>query len=111
MGHHLESFPYEEVMYMPQGVEVGPSGEGLGLGGLLPSRFKVQHLLGANNSLGSHLLMKSQRFIQFCVEKFLRVQCTGSRFTLQGWIRRALPCRGSVISKKKKVYAPKCGGT
>ena len=31
--------------------EVGSSGEGLGLEGLLPSKSKVQHLLGANNSL------------------------------------------------------------
>ena len=30
----------------------GPSGEGLSLGGMLPSRSKVQHLLGVDNSLG-----------------------------------------------------------
>jgi hypothetical protein len=33
----------------PQGV--GPSGKGLGLEGLLPSRSEVQLLMGANNSL------------------------------------------------------------
>jgi hypothetical protein len=38
---------------------VGPSGEGLGLEGLLPSRSKVRHLIGANNSLGLHPLVKS----------------------------------------------------
>jgi hypothetical protein len=38
---------------------VGPSGEGLGLEGLLPSRSKVQHLMGANNSLGPHPIVKS----------------------------------------------------
>jgi hypothetical protein len=32
---------------------------GLGLEGLLPSRSKVQHLMGVNNSLGPHLLVKS----------------------------------------------------
>jgi hypothetical protein len=42
---------------LPQGV--GPSGKGLGLEGLLPSRSKVQHLMGANNSLGPHPLVKS----------------------------------------------------
>jgi hypothetical protein len=38
---------------------LSPSGEGLGLEGLLPSRSKVQHLMGANNSLGPHPLVKS----------------------------------------------------
>ena len=84
MDHHLESCPYEEVMYMPQGVGVGSSAECLSLGCLLTLRSKARHLLGANNPLGSHLLVKSQRFIQFCVGKFLRVRCTGPMFTLQG---------------------------
>ena len=58
----------------PQGV--GPSGEGLGLEGLLPSRSKVQHLLGANNSLGPHPLVKSQRLTLIRVGKLPRVRCT-----------------------------------
>ena len=55
---------------------VGLSGEGLGLEGLLPSRFKIQHLLGANNSLRPHPLVKSQRLTLIRVGKLLRVQCT-----------------------------------
>jgi hypothetical protein len=35
--------------------------ESLGLEDLLPSRSKVQHLMGANNPLGPHPLVKSQR--------------------------------------------------
>ena len=62
------------LIYNPQGV--GPSGEGLGLEGLLPLRSKVQHLLGANNSLGPHPLVKSQRLTLIRVEKFPRVWCT-----------------------------------
>jgi hypothetical protein len=31
-----------------------------------------------------------------------RVRCTGPGFTLQGWVRMALPWRGSSTSKKKK---------
>jgi hypothetical protein len=67
---------------------VGPSGGGFGLKvySLQGSTFKVQHLMGANNLLGPHLLVKSQRLNQFCVGKLLRVRCTGPRFTLQGWI-------------------------
>ena len=52
------------------------SGEGLSLGGMLPSRSKVQHLLGTNNSLGPHPLVKSQRFTVICVRKLSRVWCT-----------------------------------
>lgn len=48
----LDNSVYVIILHEPQGV--GPSGEGLGLEGLLPSRSKVQHLLGANNSLGPH---------------------------------------------------------
>lgn len=36
-----------------------PSGEGLGLRVSFPSRSKVQHLIGANNLLGPHPLVKS----------------------------------------------------
>jgi hypothetical protein len=46
--------------------------------------------------------VKSQRLNQFHVGKLLRVRCTGPGFTLQGWVRRALPWRGSSTSKKKK---------
>ena len=54
---------------------VGPSGGGLGLKvcSLQGSRFKVQYLMGANNLLGPHLLVKSQRFNQFRVGKLPRV--------------------------------------
>jgi hypothetical protein len=38
--------------------------------------------------------MKSQQFNQFRIGKLPKVQCMGSRFTLQGWVRRTLPCRG-----------------
>jgi hypothetical protein len=40
------------IQIYTQGVGVGSIGEGLGLEGLLPSRSKVQHLMGANCSLG-----------------------------------------------------------
>jgi serine/threonine protein kinase len=90
----------------PQGV--GPSGESLGLEGLLPLRSKVQYLMGANNPLGPHPLVKSQRLNQFRVGKLLRAWCTGSGFTLQGWVRRALPWRGSPTSKKKKKKVMFC---
>ena len=43
---------------------------------MLPSRSKVQHLLGVNNSLGPHPLMKNQRFTLIRVGKLLRVQYT-----------------------------------
>jgi serine/threonine protein kinase len=86
----------------PKGVN--PSGEGLGLEDLLPLRFKVQYLMDTNNPLEPHPLVKSQRFNQFHVGKLLRAWCTGSGFTLQGWIRRALPWRGSPTSKKKKKF-------
>jgi hypothetical protein len=43
---------FSKTLIMCQTQGVGPSGEGLGLEGLLPSRFKVQHLMGANCSLG-----------------------------------------------------------
>ena len=52
------------------------SGECLGFGGILPSKSKVQHLLGANNFLETHFLVKSQRIILIRVGKLLRVRCT-----------------------------------
>jgi hypothetical protein len=42
-------------------------------------------------SLGATPLVKSHRFNQFCIRKFPRVQCTILGFTLQRWVRRALP--------------------
>ena len=54
---------------------VGPSGEALGLGGMLPLRSKFQHLLGANNSLGPHPLVKSQRLTLIRIGKLSRVRC------------------------------------
>ena len=94
-----ESFRALFPHHKPQGV--GLSGEGLGLGVSFPSRSKVQHLMGANNPLGPHPLVKSQRFNQFRVGKLPRVRCTGPEFILQGWVQRALPWRGSPTSKKK----------
>jgi hypothetical protein len=38
------------ALIQPQGG--GPNGEGLGLGGMLPTKSKVQHLFGAFNPLG-----------------------------------------------------------
>ena len=52
---------YQEILELWSSFDVGsywhpswvtPSGEGLGLGGMLPTRSKVQHLLGAFNPLG-----------------------------------------------------------
>ena len=40
-----------------QGVD--PSGEGFGLEGILLSRSKGEHLLGVNNSLELHVLVKN----------------------------------------------------
>ncbi|KAG6716962.1 hypothetical protein I3842_04G073900 [Carya illinoinensis] len=65
-------------------VGVGLSGEGLGLEISFPSRSKVQHLMGANNPLGPHPLVKSQRFNQFRVGKLSRVRCMRPGFILQG---------------------------
>jgi hypothetical protein len=45
---------------------------------MFPSRSKVQHLLGANYTLGPHPLVKSQRFTLIHVKKFPKVQCTDS---------------------------------
>ena len=87
--------------YKPQWV--GPSGEGLGLEGLLPSRSKVQHLLGAINSLGPHSLVKSQRFILIRVGKFPRVRCTNPVGLVEA--RASWPGH-PMISKKKKVNWP-----
>jgi hypothetical protein len=68
----------------------------------LSSRFKVQHLLSANNSLGPHLLVKSQRFIQFRVGKLLRVRCTRPKFTCRGGSKGPCFVEISRYQKKKK---------
>ena len=82
----------------PQGV--GPSGEGLGLEGLLPSRSKVQHLLGVNNSLGPHPLVKSQRLTLIRVGKLSRVRCTDPMGLIE--VRVSWPGHPRLSKKKKK---------
>uniref|UniRef100_A0A2N9GQK3 Flavodoxin-like domain-containing protein n=1 Tax=Fagus sylvatica TaxID=28930 RepID=A0A2N9GQK3_FAGSY len=74
VGSHPETSPCESEV-VGSSLGVGPSGEGLGLEDMLPSRSKVQHLLGASNSLGPHPLMKSQGFTLIRVAKLPRVQC------------------------------------
>jgi hypothetical protein len=66
--------------------------------------FKVQGSTphGCKQSLRAIPLVKSQQFNQFRVWKLLRVRCMGPGFTLQEWVRRALPWRGSPKKKKKK---------
>ncbi|KAG7991363.1 hypothetical protein I3843_02G071100 [Carya illinoinensis] len=74
---------------------VGLSGEGLGFEVSFPSRSKVQHLMGTNNHLGPHPLVKMQQFNQFRVGKLSRMRCMGPGFILQRWVQMAMLWRGS----------------
>jgi hypothetical protein len=66
--------------------------------------FKVQGSTSheCKQSLGATTSMKSQRFNQFCIVKLSRVWCMELRFTLQRWVRRALPLRCSLTFFLKK---------
>ena len=75
---------------------------GLGLEGLLPSRSKVQHLLGVNNSLGPHPLVKSQRLTLIRVGKLPRVRCTDP----MGLVEVRVSWPGHPRLSKKKTYCP-----
>ena len=67
---------------------------------MLPSRSTVQHLLGANNSLGPHPLVKSQQFTLIHVGKLLRVRCMNP----MGLIKVRTSWAGHPrLSKKKKM--------
>jgi hypothetical protein len=83
---------------------VGPSGKGLGLGGMLPSRSKVQHLLGANNSLGATPLGKKPTIYADPYRKTSETVVHRSHGISQGAHTRTPRLKKK--KKKKKEYIP-----
>ena len=81
---------------------VGPSGKGLGLGGMLPSRSKVQHLLGANNSLGATPLGEKPTIYLDPYRKTSESVVHGSHGISRGAHIRTPKV---IKKKKKKVYS------
>ena len=75
---------------------------GLGLEGMLPLRFKVQHLLGANKSLGPHPLVKSQRFTLIRVGKLPRVRCKDPMGLVK--VRVSWPGYSRLSKKRKSIF-------
>jgi hypothetical protein len=61
---------------------------------------EFHHLLGVNNSLGLHLLVKSQRFILIRIGKLLRVRCTYPVELVE--VRISCPDTQDYQKKKKK---------